>query len=299
MQFGCPGEVPGAQCQFPHAPRVGRGFEGRFRDRLDGAQRPGRRPPFLEIMGQIVADRGRVRRAAQAAILVTMTYVADAERYERIPYRRCGRSGLRLPTISLGLWHNFGDDRALDVQRAILRRAFDLGVTHFDLANNYGPPYGSAEINFGRVLRKDLAPYRDEMIISTKTGYDMWPGPTGSGGRASTCSPASTSRCAGWASTTSTSSTATGSTRRRRWRRRWGAGPGRAVREGAVRGDLVVLARADGGGGGDPAGDGDAAADPPAVLLDAEPLDRGRAARHARPGGRCIASRSRRSRREC
>ncbi|MFD0534440.1 L-glyceraldehyde 3-phosphate reductase [Actinomadura luteofluorescens] len=111
-----------------------------------------------------------------------MTFVADSERYERIPYRRCGRSGLRLPAISLGLWHNFGDDRPLDVQRAILRRAFDLGVTHFDLANNYGPPYGSAEINFGRILREDLAPYRDEMIISTKAGYDMWPGPYGEWG---------------------------------------------------------------------------------------------------------------------
>ncbi len=126
----------------------------------------------------------RIRRGAPGAaeILVTMTYVADGERYERIPYRRCGRSGLRLPAISLGLWHNFGDDRPLDVQRAILRRAFDLGVTHFDLANNYGPPYGSAEINFGRILREDLAPYRDEIIISTKAGYDMWPGPYGEWG---------------------------------------------------------------------------------------------------------------------
>lgn len=111
-----------------------------------------------------------------------MTFVADSERYERLPYRRCGRSGLRLPAISLGLWHNFGDDRPLDVQRAILRRAFDLGVTHFDLANNYGPPYGSAETNFGRFLREDLAPYRDEIIISTKAGYDMWPGPYGEWG---------------------------------------------------------------------------------------------------------------------
>lgn len=111
-----------------------------------------------------------------------MIFVADGERYERIPYRRCGRSGLRLPAISLGLWHNFGDDRPLDVQRAILRRAFDLGVTHFDLANNYGPPYGSAETNFGRILREDLAPYRDEIIISTKAGYDMWPGPYGEWG---------------------------------------------------------------------------------------------------------------------
>ncbi|GAA4226204.1 L-glyceraldehyde 3-phosphate reductase [Actinomadura meridiana] len=111
-----------------------------------------------------------------------MTFTADSGRYERIPYRRCGRSGLRLPAISLGLWHNFGDDRPLDVQRAILRRAFDLGVTHFDLANNYGPPYGSAETNFGRILREDLAPYRDELVISTKAGYDMWPGPYGEWG---------------------------------------------------------------------------------------------------------------------
>ena len=100
----------------------------------------------------------------------------------RCPYRRCGRSGIELPEISLGLWQNFGDDRPLDVQRAILRRAFDLGVTHFDLANNYGPPYGSAELNFGRLLREDFRPYRDELILSTKAGYDMWPGPYGDRG---------------------------------------------------------------------------------------------------------------------
>ncbi|MFC4907193.1 L-glyceraldehyde 3-phosphate reductase [Actinomadura gamaensis] len=111
-----------------------------------------------------------------------MIYAADDERYDRMDYRRCGRSGLKLPAISLGLWHNFGDDRPLDVQRAILRRAFDLGVTHFDLANNYGPPYGSAERNFGRLFREDFAPYRDELIISTKAGYDMWPGPYGEWG---------------------------------------------------------------------------------------------------------------------
>jgi L-glyceraldehyde 3-phosphate reductase len=110
------------------------------------------------------------------------TYVAADTRYDSMPYRRCGRSGVQLPPISLGLWHNFGDERAADTQRAILRRAFDLGVTHFDLANNYGPPYGSAEINFGRILREDLAPYRDELIISTKAGYDMWPGPYGDHG---------------------------------------------------------------------------------------------------------------------
>ena len=108
-----------------------------------------------------------------------MTYLAAADRYEQIPYRRCGRSGLQLPEVSLGLWQNFGDDRPLDTQREIIRRAFDLGVTHFDLANNYGPPYGTAEINFGRILREDLRPYRDELIISTKAGWDMWPGPYG------------------------------------------------------------------------------------------------------------------------
>ncbi len=108
-----------------------------------------------------------------------MTYLAAADRYEQIPYRRCGRSGLQLPEVSLGLWQNFGDDRPLDTQREIIRRAFDLGVTHFDLANNYGPPYGTAEINFGRIMREDLRPYRDELIISTKAGWDMWPGPYG------------------------------------------------------------------------------------------------------------------------
>jgi L-glyceraldehyde 3-phosphate reductase len=111
-----------------------------------------------------------------------MTHLPAPERYSRIPYRRCGRSGLDLPAVSLGLWHNFGDDRPLETQRAILRRAFDLGVTHIDLANNYGPPYGSAETNFGRVLREDLRPYRDELVVSTKAGYDMWPGPYGQGG---------------------------------------------------------------------------------------------------------------------
>jgi L-glyceraldehyde 3-phosphate reductase len=110
-----------------------------------------------------------------------MTFVADPSRYERMPYRRTGRAGLKLPAVSLGLWHNFGDDKPFETQRAILRRAFDLGVTHFDLANNYGPPYGSSEINFGRHLREDFKPYRDELIISTKAGWDMWPGPYGFG----------------------------------------------------------------------------------------------------------------------
>jgi L-glyceraldehyde 3-phosphate reductase len=112
-----------------------------------------------------------------------MTYVADPARYGgMMPYRRSGRSGLKLPEVSLGLWQNFGDDRPLETQRAILRRAFDLGVTHFDLANNYGPPYGTAEINFGRLFAEDFRPYRDELVISTKAGYDMWPGPYGEWG---------------------------------------------------------------------------------------------------------------------
>jgi L-glyceraldehyde 3-phosphate reductase len=111
-----------------------------------------------------------------------MPYDAAPDRYDAMPYRRCGRSGVLLPAISVGLWQNFGDDRPLATSRAILRRAFDRGITHFDLANNYGPPYGSAEINFGRILREDLRPYRDELIISTKAGYDMWPGPYGEWG---------------------------------------------------------------------------------------------------------------------
>ncbi|WP_104525267.1 L-glyceraldehyde 3-phosphate reductase [Blastococcus atacamensis] len=111
-----------------------------------------------------------------------MPYSAADGRYDSMTYRRTGRSGLDLPVISLGLWHNFGDDVPFDRQRAILRRAFDLGITHFDLANNYGPPYGSAETNFGRHLDDDFRPYRDELVISTKAGYDMWPGPYGQGG---------------------------------------------------------------------------------------------------------------------
>ncbi len=108
-----------------------------------------------------------------------MTYAPAPRRYDHMRYNRCGRSGLKLPAISLGLWWNFGDDRPLETSRAIVRRAFDLGVTHFDLANNYGPPYGSAEQNFGRLLAQDLRPYRDELLISTKAGWDMWPGPYG------------------------------------------------------------------------------------------------------------------------
>jgi L-glyceraldehyde 3-phosphate reductase len=111
--------------------------------------------------------------------MTTPTYAANVDRYRQMPYRRVGRSGVQLPVISLGLWHNFGTDRPLETQRAILRRAFDLGICHFDLANNYGPPYGSAEANFGRLLAQDFRRYRDELFISTKAGWDMWPGPYG------------------------------------------------------------------------------------------------------------------------
>ncbi len=111
-----------------------------------------------------------------------MTFPASENRYDDMQYRRTGRSGLDLPAVSLGLWHNFGDDVPFDRQRDILRRAFDLGITHFDLANNYGPPYGSAETNFGRHLADDFRPYRDELVLSSKAGYDMWPGPYGQGG---------------------------------------------------------------------------------------------------------------------
>ena len=111
-----------------------------------------------------------------------MSYLAADDRYDSMQYRRCGRSGLLLPALSLGLWHNFGGDRPYETQRAIVRRAFDLGITHFDLANNYGPPYGAAETNFGRHLADDFRPYRDELVISSKAGWDMWPGPYGQGG---------------------------------------------------------------------------------------------------------------------
>src|SRR5581483_6300259 len=111
-----------------------------------------------------------------------MAYEAASARYSDMQLRTCGRSGLKLPALSLGLWHNFGDTTPISTQRDILRTAFDLGITHFDLANNYGPPYGSAETNFGRLFKDDFRPYRDELLISTKAGWDMWPGPYGQGG---------------------------------------------------------------------------------------------------------------------
>jgi L-glyceraldehyde 3-phosphate reductase len=114
--------------------------------------------------------------------MLAMTYVSAPDRYDTMRYRRSGRSGIKLPEMSLGLWQNFGEERSLEHSRAILRRAFDLGITHFDLANNYGPPYGSAERVFGEIMARDLRPYRDELIVSTKAGYDMWPGPYGDWG---------------------------------------------------------------------------------------------------------------------
>jgi L-glyceraldehyde 3-phosphate reductase len=137
--------------------------------------------PRTTARGALVARCG-VATLPRAAILSGMPYTAADDRYDHMQYRRTGRSGLKLPAISLGLWHNFGGDRPLESGRAILRRAFDLGVTHFDLANNYGPPYGSAEETFGRIFDKDFRPYRDELVISTKAGYDMWPGPYGEWG---------------------------------------------------------------------------------------------------------------------
>src|SRR4051812_45830879 len=168
--------------------------------------RQGARPPAVSRAtrrtGMATAPDGRFVRAASTLVrgsqharcderrngarMTAMddldSYLPAAGRYDAMEYRRCGRSGLKLPAVSLGLWHNFGDDVALARQRAILRRAFDLGITHIDLANNYGPPYGSAERNFGTIFARDLKPYRDQLVLSTKAGYDMWPGPYGEWG---------------------------------------------------------------------------------------------------------------------
>ena len=138
--------------------------------------------PSRTATGRRQGPRGFALPVSSAEILLGMPYTAAPARYDTMSYRRCGRSGLDLPSITLGLWQNFGDDRPIEASRAILRRAFDLGITHFDLANNYGPPAGSAEINFGRIFDEDLRPYRDELVISSKAGYDMWPGPYGEWG---------------------------------------------------------------------------------------------------------------------
>ena len=215
---------------------------------------------------------------------MTSPHDAAPDRYDTMAYRRVGTSGLHLPAISLGLWQNFGDDRPLATQRAIVLRAFDRGVTHFDLANNYGPPPGSAETNFGRILGSDLRGYRDELVISTKAGYDMWPGPYGDHGSRKYLL-ASLDQSLGRmgldyvdifyshrVDPDTPSGRDDGCPRHRR-------PPG----QGALRGDLLVFGGADARGRGDPARSRDAVAHPSAVLLDAEPLDRGRPPR--RPGG--------------
>ena len=198
-------------------------------------------------------------------------------------YRRCGQSGLKLPAISLGLWWNFGHDRPLETSRAIVRRAFDLGITHFDLANNYGPPYGSAEENFGRSCATTSRPYRDELVVSTKAGYDMWPGPYGEWGSRKYLLASLDQSLARMGldyvdifySHRFDPETPLEET--------MGA-LDTAVRQGKALyvGHLVVLGGADARGRRDPARLGNAAPDPPALVLDAQPLDRARAARRAR-----------------
>ena len=227
-------------------------------------------------------------------------YTAAPERYERMQYRRSGRSGLQLPAVSLGLWHNFGHDRPYELGRAIARRAFDLGILHFDLANNYGPPYGSAEENFGRILRDDLRPYRDELIISTKAGYDMWPGPYGE-----------------WGSRKYLLASLDQSLARMGleyvdlfYSHRFDpetpleetiGALDTAVRQGKALyvGISSYSRREDARGGGDRARPRHADRDPPAVVLDAEPLDRAASCSTRSRTRASAASPSRRSRRGC
>ena len=214
-------------------------------------------------------------------------YVPAPDRYENMPYRRCGRSGLLLPAISLGLWQNFGDDRPLAASRAILRRAFDLGITHFDLANNYGPPYGSAELNFGRIFAEDFHRLRDEVVISTKAGYDMWAGPYGDHGSRKYMLDSLDQSLARmrldyvdiFYSHRFDPDTPLEET--------MGA-LDFAVRSGKARyiGISSYSAQRTEEAIADPAPAGDAAAHPSALLLDVQPLDRARTARPARARGR-------------
>ena len=233
-----------------------------------------------------------------------MAYEAAEERYDRMVYRFCGRSGLALPTLSLGLWHNFGDPTPGETQRTILRTAFDLGITHFDLANNYGPPYGAAERNFGKILKKDFAPYRDELLISTKAGWDMWPGPYGQGGGSRKYLLASLDQSLGrlgldyvdifyshrfdpdspLEETMGALATA--------------VHQGKALYAGISSYSPGMTQR----GGADHARDGCPAADPSTVVQHAEPLDRGRSARRVGGGGdglhRVLSARARRADRQ-
>ena len=229
-----------------------------------------------------------------------MTFTPADERYDSMLYRRCGRSGLDLPAISLGLWHNFGGDRPIETSRAILRRAFDLGITHFDLANNYGPPYGSAETTFGRVLKEDLRPYRDELIISTKAGWDMWPGPYGDRGSRKylLASLDQSLQRMGldyvdiFYSHRADPDTPLEET--------MGA-LDTAVRQGKAlyAGDLLLFTGANRACRGDPPRARHSADHPPALVLDAQPLDRERTPRRARQIAASGASSSLHSPREC
>ena len=216
-----------------------------------------------------------------------------------MPYRRVGSSGLLLPAISLGLWYNFGDNRPFDVQRQVLRHAFDRGITHFDLANNYGPPYGSAEENFGRMLRRDFKPYRNELIVSTKAGWDMWPGPYGQlGGRGYLLASLDESLDRlgldyvdiFYSHRIDPENPAGGDDRRTGHRGPRG--------QGALRRHLVVLARQDRGGGHHRCATGHPTGDSPAVLLAAQPVDRGRSHHRSSPRPGWVRSRSPRSARD-
>ena len=216
-----------------------------------------------------------------------MAYDAAPDRYDSTAYRFTGRSGLQLPPLSLGLWQNFGTDRPEETQRAILRRAFDRGVTHFDLANNYGPPYGRAEENFGRYLADDFAAYRDELVISTKAGWDMWPGPYGQGGGSRKYVLASLDQSLKRLGLDYVdifySHRFDPDTPHRRDDD--GAGHRGPLRPRPVRRHLVLLGGQDARGRDDRPRPGHAAADPPAVVLDAQPLDRGGPARRAGGAG--------------
>ena len=206
-------------------------------------------------------------------------YIASEQRYNTMQYRRCGRSGVRLPAISLGLWHNFGGVDVFESSRAMVRRAFDLGITHFDLANNYGPPPGSAESNFGEILRLDLKPHRDELIISSKAGWDMWPGPYGDWGSRKYLLASldqSLKRMGLEYVDIFYSHRPDPETPDRRNDGR--AGPGCPLRQGALRGHLELRRGADRGGGQDSAEARDALPDSSAEVLHVRPLGRGWAA---------------------